>query len=149
MERGQANDMYCTTFTSIVLASADLLACSNSLAALRAAIIFAGGLVSGCFQVFALACMHSSRVDFESGCYSAPQECGQTRQVYPGRPLLPLAESLLPPWNIGTAGDPEVVTTVHGGVAFLIMCSTTLYDIEYDSINGSLTRFVATPVMRL
>jgi hypothetical protein len=39
---------------------------------------------------------------------------------------------------------PEIVAPVHGGVAFVLMCSTTLYDIEYDSVNQSITRFVAT-----
>ena len=39
---------------------------------------------------------------------------------------------------------PEIVTPVHGGVAFVLSCSTTLYDIEYDSVNGTISRFVTT-----
>jgi hypothetical protein len=39
----------------------------------------------------------------------------------------------------------EVVSPVHLGVAFLLSCSIEMYDIEYDSINGTITRFVAKP----
>lgn len=39
----------------------------------------------------------------------------------------------------------EIVTPVHGGMAFLLSCSIWMFDIEYDSINGTVTRFVATP----
>ncbi|KAI3320941.1 hypothetical protein HD806DRAFT_546754 [Xylariaceae sp. AK1471] len=39
----------------------------------------------------------------------------------------------------------ETVVPVHGGIAFLLSCSVEMYDIEYDSINGTVTRFVAKP----
>ncbi|KAK5465272.1 hypothetical protein LTS15_001835 [Exophiala xenobiotica] len=41
--------------------------------------------------------------------------------------------------------ETQIVTPVHGGVAFILSCAVTTYDIEYDSINGTVTRFVATP----
>ncbi|KAK5202669.1 hypothetical protein LTR41_011590 [Exophiala xenobiotica] len=41
--------------------------------------------------------------------------------------------------------ETQIVTLVHGGVAFILSCAVTTYDIEYDSINGTVTRFVATP----
>ena len=40
---------------------------------------------------------------------------------------------------------PGIVTPVHGGVAFVLLCSITMYDVEYDSVNGTISRFVATP----
>ena len=40
---------------------------------------------------------------------------------------------------------PEIVTLVHGGIAFVLLCSSTMYDIQYDSVNGSITQFIATP----
>jgi hypothetical protein len=39
---------------------------------------------------------------------------------------------------------PEIVEPVHGGVAFVLSCESTMYDIEYDSVNGSVSRFVTT-----
>jgi len=39
---------------------------------------------------------------------------------------------------------PEIGGVTHGGLAFVLLCAVTIYDIEYDSINGSVTRFVAT-----
>ncbi|KAE9379858.1 hypothetical protein N431DRAFT_325025 [Stipitochalara longipes BDJ] len=38
---------------------------------------------------------------------------------------------------------PEIIGVTHGGIAFVLLCAITLYDIEYDSVNGSVTRFVA------
>jgi len=40
---------------------------------------------------------------------------------------------------------PEIVYPIHGGVAFVLLCGITTYEVEYDSINGTITRFVATP----
>jgi hypothetical protein len=37
---------------------------------------------------------------------------------------------------------PEIVTPSHGGVSFVLFCSVTVYDVEYDSVNGTVTRFV-------
>ncbi|KAI1319959.1 hypothetical protein F5Y16DRAFT_390454 [Xylariaceae sp. FL0255] len=41
--------------------------------------------------------------------------------------------------NLSTA---DIVTPVHGGVGFLLSCRIELFDIEYDLINGTVTRFV-------
>lgn len=37
---------------------------------------------------------------------------------------------------------PEIVGVVHGGIAFVLGCSVTVYNVEYDSVNGTVTRFV-------
>lgn len=47
--------------------------------------------------------------------------------------------------TLGGSGLPNLVNPVHGGTAFVLLCSITTYDIEYDSINGTVTRFVTTP----
>jgi hypothetical protein len=50
--------------------------------------------------------------------------------------------------NIGLFPDslnPGVIGGVHGGLAFVLFCNSTLYDIQYDSVDGELTRFVTTP----
>lgn len=39
---------------------------------------------------------------------------------------------------------PDIVTPVHGGVAYVLGCSTTLYDITYTSVNSSITAFTAS-----
>lgn len=39
----------------------------------------------------------------------------------------------------------EFVPMLHGGKAFILGCSTTIYVIQYDHVNGSITRFVPTP----
>ncbi|GAB1214584.1 hypothetical protein ATERTT37_003748 [Aspergillus terreus] len=39
----------------------------------------------------------------------------------------------------------EFVPMLHGGKAFIPGCSTTIYVIQYDHVNGSITRFVPTP----
>lgn len=39
---------------------------------------------------------------------------------------------------------PEIVTPVHGGISFVLLCAATVYDIQYNSINGTATQFVAT-----
>ena len=41
-------------------------------------------------------------------------------------------------------GETEIVTPVHGGSAFVLYCNATVYEIEYDQVNGSVTRFVTT-----
>ncbi|OAP61647.1 hypothetical protein AYL99_03850 [Fonsecaea erecta] len=50
-----------------------------------------------------------------------------------------------PAYTANGTDIPELVTPVHGGTAFVLLCSITLYDIEYDSINGTITRLVASP----
>lgn len=38
--------------------------------------------------------------------------------------------------------DPEIVTPMHGGMAFILACNATLFDVEYDVVNSTVTRFV-------
>ena len=45
---------------------------------------------------------------------------------------------------VGNVNDTGVFGIKDGGMGFILSCSTTLYDIEYDSINGTITRFVTT-----
>jgi hypothetical protein len=45
----------------------------------------------------------------------------------------------------GLTPIPEIVTPTHGGIAFVLLCSSKMYDIQYDSVNGSITQFIATP----
>ncbi|KIW13043.1 hypothetical protein PV08_08230 [Exophiala spinifera] len=47
--------------------------------------------------------------------------------------------------NSELENSDEIVTPVHGGMALLLSCSIWIFDVEYDSINGTVTRFVATP----
>ena len=53
--------------------------------------------------------------------------------------------------NTGGAGlrdatqSPEIITPVHHGVSFVLLCEITMYDVEYDYINETITRFVTTP----
>lgn len=47
--------------------------------------------------------------------------------------------------NSKLSDSDEVITPVHGGLAFLLSCSIWMFDVEYDSINGTITRFVTTP----
>jgi hypothetical protein len=35
----------------------------------------------------------------------------------------------------------EIVGPIHGGVAYVLECNSTVYDVEYDSVNGTITRF--------
>lgn len=41
--------------------------------------------------------------------------------------------------------SPEIITPVHGGVSFVLLCAATVYDIQYNSVNGTVTKFIATP----
>ena len=40
--------------------------------------------------------------------------------------------------------DEEVVTPIHGGASFVLLCSITVFDVEYTSINGSITDITST-----
>lgn len=37
--------------------------------------------------------------------------------------------------------SPEIVGLIHGGMAYVLECNSTVYDVEYDSVNGTITRF--------
>lgn len=41
--------------------------------------------------------------------------------------------------------DPELVSGVHGATVFVLFCNATVYDLEYTSINNTITRFIAKP----
>merc|ERR1711939_78238 len=47
--------------------------------------------------------------------------------------------------NPAMTDDPEITSTGHGAEVFALFCNTTVYDVEYTSINGSITRFNAAP----
>lgn len=47
--------------------------------------------------------------------------------------------------NPAMMDDPEITSTTHGADVFVLFCNTTVYDVEYTSINGSITEFNATP----
>ncbi|KAH9218649.1 hypothetical protein DL95DRAFT_405681 [Leptodontidium sp. 2 PMI_412] len=47
--------------------------------------------------------------------------------------------------NPNLGGDGEISSTGHGADVFAVYCNTTVYDVKYTSINGSITRFDATP----
>ncbi|KAL9623762.1 MAG: hypothetical protein Q9160_001993 [Pyrenula sp. 1 TL-2023] len=41
--------------------------------------------------------------------------------------------------------DSDIVRPMHSGVAFVLLCSITTFDVEYDSLNGTISRFIAKP----
>lgn len=47
--------------------------------------------------------------------------------------------------NLGHAaaltGDPEIAGTGHGADIFAFFCNTTVYDVEYASVNSTITKF--------
>lgn len=44
-------------------------------------------------------------------------------------------------YQIGNGpNDPNLVVSIHDGVAFVVLCSSTVYDIHYTSINSSSSR---------
>jgi hypothetical protein len=43
---------------------------------------------------------------------------------------------------VGNVNDSGVFGILYSGMGFILSCSATLYDIEYDSINGTITRFI-------
>ena len=38
--------------------------------------------------------------------------------------------------------DPDVIQAVDGGAGLVLGCNVTLYDVEYESVNATITRFV-------
>lgn len=46
--------------------------------------------------------------------------------------------------SIRTSSDPEIVARDAGGTAFILQCETTLYDVYYESVNNTITRFWPT-----
>jgi len=51
--------------------------------------------------------------------------------------------------NIGRlpalANDPELFYGLHGSIVFVLFCNATVYDLEYTSVNSTITRFIAKP----
>ena len=51
--------------------------------------------------------------------------------------------------NIGPSqalmNDLEIASSGHGGVLSVLFCNTTVYDLEYTLVNGSVTRFLTAP----
>jgi hypothetical protein len=47
-------------------------------------------------------------------------------------------------YPIASSKDPDVVTPVHGGLATVLFCNTTVYDATYSQSNGTITKIVAT-----
>jgi hypothetical protein len=45
----------------------------------------------------------------------------------------------------GPNNDSELITSRTGAVNFVLDCTSTVYDVNYDSINGTVTRFDAKP----
>ena len=43
--------------------------------------------------------------------------------------------------SLRTSSDPEIVARDGGGTAFILQCETMLYDIYYESVNNTITRF--------
>jgi hypothetical protein len=38
--------------------------------------------------------------------------------------------------------DPEIVGGIHGGSIIAVWCNATVYDLEYTTVNGTITRFI-------
>ena len=39
--------------------------------------------------------------------------------------------------------DPEIVGGIHGGSTIIaVWCNATVYDLEYTTVNGTITRFI-------
>ncbi|KAL4804693.1 hypothetical protein BDV18DRAFT_161786 [Aspergillus unguis] len=45
----------------------------------------------------------------------------------------------------GAPNNEDFVKLLHGGWSFILGCNSTVYDIEYDRVNGSISRFDSTP----
>ena len=43
----------------------------------------------------------------------------------------------------GRLSNPDFVVSMHGLITYVLRCKSTIYDIHYDQVNGSTTRFDA------
>jgi hypothetical protein len=41
----------------------------------------------------------------------------------------------------GGSQNPDFVLSLHGATTFVLGCRSTIYDVEYDQLNGTITRF--------
>lgn len=54
--------------------------------------------------------------------------------------------ALVNPWGPAPPiNNPELIQPVHGGMAYILLCNSTVYDISYDTINNTAKRFETTP----
>lgn len=47
--------------------------------------------------------------------------------------------------NISLQDDPQIAIALHGATVLAVFCNATVYDVEYSSVNGTVTRFITTP----
>jgi hypothetical protein len=47
--------------------------------------------------------------------------------------------------STGNSWVPDTVQPVHGGTAFVLLCNTTVLDVTYNSINGTISGFHGIP----
>lgn len=47
--------------------------------------------------------------------------------------------------GIAVQNDPDIVTPVHGGMAWVLNCSTTVYETNYSMTNGTVKALSVTP----
>lgn len=62
-----------------------------------------------------------------------------------GNPFYFAVATVVNPSGGTVPNSSEIITTLHGGSAFVLGCNSTIYDVEYDSVNGSVARFQTTP----
>lgn len=41
--------------------------------------------------------------------------------------------------------DSEIISGMHQPTLFIVLCQSTVFDLDYTSINGSIARFIASP----
>jgi hypothetical protein len=46
--------------------------------------------------------------------------------------------------NLKLEEDLEIMVSIHGATLFALTCTSTVYDMEYSSVNGSITRWEAS-----
>jgi hypothetical protein len=63
---------------------------------------------------------------------------GVSNPYYFGWAVLLNRESRFPP---ALEGDPEVIPAIDGGAGVVLACNVTLYDVEYESVNATITKF--------
>ena len=47
--------------------------------------------------------------------------------------------------NLNRSKVPDTVVPMHGGTAFVVLCNTTVLEVTYNSINGTISDFHGTP----
>jgi len=48
------------------------------------------------------------------------------------------------PSNLNRSKVPDTVVAMHGGTAFVVLCNTTVLEVTFDSINGTISYFHGT-----